>query len=303
MTKLKSSFLLIPLILSAGLVAYSTTPTSSVSLGTKKLKGGLNEIKVDASAIPSGGGTMVGVIINDTGLPMTDVTVSVVGEKTAPNKTPPTTAPTSTGGSTVTVPGSDPPKTSSGNHGPRSSSDGYTTDVDFTNSGGAGSLAAGKKLEIIVHIGNPGTAGVVKVWMTPSTENKPEGSSMEADVMRMMELTVSAPGVIAAMTDPGHDRSSTYVQNGEDTGKGGAEISAFTGSCTSLPAGVTLSSVHLQDPSASFAQPSGTVVTIDGSSFLISGFTALGPGETYEIVVVLSGAPDAAYKLMVDATF
>jgi hypothetical protein len=286
---------LIPAALLVGVAAFAFS--SNVLLATKKLAGGLATQKVDSSAIPSGGTKMVGKIVNDSKRPITDLTISVTGDKTDAGTGK--QAPTSSGGSKVTGPNG----SSESNHGSRPGGDGYTTTVDFTNSGGAGALPPGGTMEVEVDIGNPGTAGLINVHYTPSVSDKPKDSSAAADMLRTAELSVPSPGQILAMIDAGHSRSSAYFTNDEKPGNGAASITALVGSVTSLPAGITLTSVHLQDPSANFAMPNGTTILLDGANFSITGFTALGPGETYELIVVLSARPSAPYKVMVDATF
>ena len=60
---------------------------------------------------------------------------------------------------------------------------------------------------------------------------------------------------------------------------------------------MTLSSVHLQDPSAGFAPVPGTSTSIDGGRFTVTGFAGLEPGKTYELVLVLSEVPPDGYDV------
>lgn len=273
-------------------------PVPDIPLGTQELKGGGTSQKIDAGAIPQGGTTLYGKICNKTGRAVSDVTISVVGDKTTPasGTTAEKKPPTSSGTTEVTRPGPSGASDAATNT-PRVSEDGFQATVTFSN---CGKLDTDDCLGFEVSIESAGTASLLTIYYTPSTTD--QVSSCEADILQTLSLDRRQPGGLVALEDPGHDRSSVYLRNAEEPRLGGKAVVALEGACR-LPEGVALQAVHLQDPSSGFATPSGTNIVVTGDTFLVSGFKPLGPGETYEVVVVLSSRPASGYKVLIDSTF
>lgn len=265
----------------------STTPVDAtpVDLGSIELTGGSTSKEVDTNAItPGPGPEMVGRITNKLGREMHDLTVSV--KRTNPNATPPA----SDGNTTVSC------GQGQSEGGNTSTDDGYTATIQF---GGAGCPppAHTDTVDVSVDVVNAGNGQTVKVFFTPSYKDKPKNSQAHADVLQSLSLSEAAPGGTHSLASPFHDRGHLGITN-----TGSKPIVDLSGTCT-LPAGISLSSIHLEDPSMAFASPAGANVQITGNSFTVSGFAALPAGATYDLIAVFSAAPAKGYRIRVEATF
>ncbi len=283
----------------APVICYALTPSTSVLLKTAELTGADSSQKVTAAAIPSGG-HLTGKFVNKTGRVMTDVTVTVTGDKNVPagtGGTPPakTSPEAGSGGTVVTRPGTTNDSTAASS----TTSNGFSSTIHFgTAPGGAGPLKHDDSLNVDIHVNKTGTAGKLEITFTPSDDNKPKDSNMEADILQSLQLDEAVTGGVLSIAHGGHDRASTYISNGAKS-----SITEFSGTCY-LPDGETLNAVYLQDPSSKFDSPLGTTIQLDGDHYQVTGFTPLGPLETYELIFVFSSSMmEGSYKVLVDAGF
>lgn len=130
---------------------------------------------------------------------------------------------------------------------------------------------------------NPGNGSEVTVSFTPSVDDKPRESAAEGAVMAQFEFTAVRDLQRQGLTELYHDRLCAGVLNGD----GSDDIVAILGEMT-LPSG-SVADVYLQDPANGFAPVRGARISTSGTRFTISNLH-LGPGDAYEVVVVLTAA-------------
>jgi hypothetical protein len=270
------------------LVIARARPGAAVQLGNFNFTGGTVTKTVDTNAItPGEGDEMVGSITNSTGSPIDDVTVSVSRDGATHS------APTSDGETTVT----DLQGSGSSSQNNSATSEGFTANIQLGQQGGASVIPNQGTSSLGIDVSSAGSGAMLKVSATPSVRNKPTGTQHHADLLLRFKASESAPGALHALTHPFHDRAAMLIKN-----DGTNDIVSLSGTCQ-LPSGISLSSVHLQNPSSSFSQVPGTSVQITGNSFAITGFTSLQSAMTYEIVTVFSAAPQSLYKISIEAEY
>jgi len=261
---------------SAGAFMDSTPPT----MGTIELKGGTEKKLISTASItPGAGPEIIGTLVNKTGAAIDDMTIEV--HKKAPATTPPT------GGS----------ETSAFKRGGKTDANASDDSGGFVKShadfdGGAGMDPVPKNGDFEVEVGltTKGDGTEIEVWLTPSRKV----GTTHADVLQFVGLSgVSSTGV-TTLSGP-HNASGILTITNVD--RSSLNITALTGSVT----GVTLLSVALQEVGNTGID--GATVTVSGNTFAISGFPAMFPAESYELLCNFTAAPTAPYTVSLTATF
>ncbi len=226
-------------------------------------------------------------IKNDTGRPIDDITVTVIAK-----------------GSNGTLPVVGKIKVKEGGKKVENESEGTTDNrgetatLDF---GGAGppSLPRGNTYKGgSIEINSVGSSSSLIFKYTASSKDKPKGTGFHGDRMADFDFNTSQTSHRNVVDDASHDRIAAAVKNTDVT----RNLIQLTGT-VSLPAGVTLSDVILEDPVTGFDPVPGVTSSVSGSSFTLGGFS-LTAGNGYDLVLVFSAAAgNYPVNLTLDAQF
>ncbi len=301
----RSTVIFTAILLGAGCIANSsakyaksaigTRYNTSIALGTFDVKSGTPSATAEKDALDVDNTTddtpeAKGSVKNSTDQPLDDIIIIIKNAEEGAGL-PPEGAKAkiknggeTTSGAFVSVPGGK-----------------WKVKLNMGGSGEAKPIAAGAtgKLEIELNDTGSSPPDDFKVTVTGSYKNKPKGtgSSVHADVMGKYELDSVKVSRKIVLSEAWNDRIAGMVKNSDSS-------SSMTSMDLelSLPSGVTISSVTLQDPDDSYNTVSGSSATIDGSVVSVTGFT-MTVGDQYELVVVFSEVPGGSIWMEVEGTY
>jgi len=164
-----------------------------------------------------------------------------------------------------------------------------------------GSIGGQASANVTIEVNISSSADDTEFCFTPSVSDKPKNSDEAANTLAEFHMTESADLHRHSISALLHDRLAFYVRN-EDIR---FDIDQLDGTVT-FPAGssATITNVYLQDPSSSYSEPAGTLTSISGNTFSITGFTNLAEDDAYEVVVVFSQSFNAeTVKILMEAGF
>ena len=250
---------------------------NSIAMGVQELTNKTTVSTWDKGAISVGQNPeMKGKVRNKTGAPIDDITIKIENHGAGAGSPPTAVCATVKGG---------------GNSSASGYFSGGMATINFGDGtgGSPGPLADGNSFELELELSDQGTEPPTdfKVKITASVKDKPKGSGVHADFYGWFNLDTGTPGLTKELLVHGHDRIAVRIKNVDET----YAIQEITGTMT-LPGGLIIAAVHLQDPDNDFNAVPGASISVTQSSFQITGI-ALAAADNYELVVVLSGSPGA----------
>ncbi|MFG0317109.1 MAG: hypothetical protein ACF8XB_07550 [Planctomycetota bacterium JB042] len=255
-----------PVAVGVGSLALARMRTT-IPLGTIDLTGGPTTKTLDTAAL-AGGNVIITATLNNKLEPVqqiTDCTVSIKRKGTS--ATPPNFGSVDVGNQSANG-SATPAGAQSGGEGSAATVTGLTIDGLQT-------------AQCTINGVNPGNGSEVTVNITPPVNDKPKNSSYESAVMAQFDFTVVRDLKRQGLSDMYHDRLCAGILNSDSV----YDIVAINGTMT-LPSG-SVANVYLQDPANGFNAVPGASISTSSSGFSISNIN-LGPGDAYEVVVVLS---------------
>ncbi len=278
---------------------------NAVSTGTVKLDGGTECVSFPTVALDEGGDgpEIIGTLKNEFARNIDDL--KIVVRRKGTSGTGPSSSSPGNNDATITDSSGSQNEGSTDIQAPDGTHIGFSSSFTLENNAGHLSpITPNNTVDFGVQITSRGNAVDMEICFVPSFGKKPKGSNAHADVMEAFAFKGDARSAMHSMLAMGNDRIVVEIKNSDTT----RAITKLEGSVGFPAIGNSISQVYLQDPAEEYDPPAGVQYLItNGTSFTVSDFASLPPGQSYELIIVFAAVPDTdttlkSLDLRLDAT-